>query len=148
MIRFTAVHTLYIQAEDAAKIELGKRERRRADMLVARAAIATRQQAAARDVTLEQHELYLAYHRTQQALLTQHDAALAAQDVAITEARTALANAHRQRTTIAKLRERDAISNRRQDERREQRRADDRAALAMVFGTAAMPASPHARGAS
>lgn len=133
MIRFTAVHTLYVQQEDTAKIELGRRERRRVDMLAARAAIATRQLAAAQDVSPQQHEQYLAYHRSQQLLLIQHDAALAAQDVAIAEARDVLANAHRQLTSIVKLRERDRHADAKRDERREQRRNDDRAALVIAL---------------
>lgn len=150
MIRFTAVHTLYVQQEDAAKIELGRRERRRVDMLAARAAIAARQVAAAHGVAPEQHEQYLAYHRAQQTLLIQHDAALAAQDVAITEAREALAEAHRRLATIGKLRERDRHADVKRDERREQRRNDDRAALviALTASSASPTASPYARGAS
>ena len=152
MIRFTSVNTLYVQHEEAAKIELGRRERRRVDMLAARAAIAARQLSAAHGVAPEQHEQYLAYHRAQQTLLIQHDAALAAQDVAIAEARDALANAHRQLTTIVKLRERDRHADVKRDERREQRRNDDRTALIIALaGSSASPSSSvskHARGAS
>ena len=150
MIRFTAVHTLYVQQEDAAKIELGRRERRRVDLLAARAAIAARQVSAAREVTPQQHEQYLAYHRAQQVLLTQHDAALAAQDIAIGEARDALAEAHRRLATITKLRERDAHADAKRDERREQRRNDDRAAVAIALaaGSASPSALNHPRGAA
>ena len=143
MIRFTAVHTLYAQQEDAAKIELGRRERRRVDLVAARAAIAARQANAARDVTPQQHELYLAYHRAQQLLLIQHDVAVASQDVAIAEARDALADAHRRLATITKLRERDSHADAKRDERREQRRSDDRAAV--VIAVAAGSASPSFR---
>lgn len=150
MIRFTSVHTLYVQQEDTAKIELGRRERRRVDMLAARTAIATRQLAAARDVTPQQHEQYLAYHRAQQMLLTQHDTALAAQDVAIAEARDALADAHRRLATIIKLRERDSLMDAKRAERREQRRNDDRAALVIALAASSTSSSPshRAQGAS
>jgi flagellar export protein FliJ len=133
MIRFTAVHTLYLQQEEAAKIELGRRERRRSEMLAARAVIAARLQAAAANVTPQLHEQYLAYFRAQQLVLAQHDAALATQDTAISDARTLLAQAHQQRTRIAKLRERDRLDERKCDERREQRRNDDRAALSLIL---------------
>jgi flagellar export protein FliJ len=145
MIRFTAVHTLYLQQEEAAKIELGRRERRRSEMLAARAVIAARLQAAAANVTPQLHEQYLAYFRAQQLVLAQHDAALATQDAAINDARTLLAQVHQQRTSIAKLRERDRLDERKRDERREQRRNDDRAALSLILTRSS---SSPARGAS
>lgn len=151
MIRFTAVHTLYLQQEDAAKIELGKRERRRSEMLAARASIAARLLTAANNVGPELHEQYLAYYRAQQAVLAQHDAALAAQDKAISEARTVLQLAHQQRTSIAKLRERDRLEDFKRDEKREQRRNDDRAALTMILaanGRTSASSSSSTRGAS
>ncbi len=149
MIRFTAVHTLYLQQEDAAKIELGKRERRRGEMLAARETIATRLLTAANNVGPELHEQYLAYYRAQQVVLTQHDAALAAQDKAISEARSILNLAHQQRTSIAKLRERDRVEDLKRDEKREQRRNDDRAALLRILAAnASRSSSSSARGAS
>ena len=101
MIRFASVHALYIEQEDAAKSELGRAERARHECLVFR----------------------------EQLRLQQAAAAIATADQAVEQARIQLAEAHRRRATIAKLRERDRQAEILRDERREQRRSDDRAAL-------------------
>lgn len=138
MIRFAAVHALYVQQEDAAKAALGQQERRRGELILQRDVIVERQLAAARNVPTELHEQYLAYHRAQHELLVRQEAAITAQDTVIGEARTALAQAHQRRATIAKLRERDKAADLRRDERREQRRNDDRAAITIFSARGAL----------
>lgn len=135
MIRFTSVLALYSQEEDAAKIELGRRERRRADLIAERAAIADALLAAGRDVPHDQHEQYLVFWRAQQTRIQRADSAIAGADAAIEEGRKVLAEAHRKRTTIEKLRARDAQADARRHERREQRQSDERAAVSAATAT-------------
>lgn len=136
MIRFGSVLALYSQEEDAAKVELGRRERRRAELVAERTAIADALLAAGRDVPHDQHEQYLVFWRAQQARIQRADAAIAGADTAIEEGRKALAEAHRKRTTIEKLRARDAQADARRHERREQRQSDERAGIAAMTASA------------
>ena len=139
MIRFATVLALYSRDEDAAKVELGRRERRRADLIAERTAIADALLAAGQDVAHDQHEQYLVFWRSEQARIQRADAAISAADAAIDEARKVLAEAHRKRTTIEKLRTRDAQADARRHERREQRQSDERAAVAAATTAASSP---------
>jgi flagellar export protein FliJ len=130
MIRFTAIHELYQREEDAAKAELGRRLRRRADLVAEQQAIGAARLAAGRDLAPGQREQYVAFWRIEEGRIAALATAIQTQDQAIEEARRKLAEAHRKVATIAKLRERDRQALRRQEDRREQRRSDDWAALA------------------
>lgn len=130
MIRFSSVLALYSQEEDAAKIELGRRERRRAELVAERAAISDALLAAGMHVPHDQHEQYQVFWRSEQARIQRADTAIAGADTAIAEGRKVLAEAHRKCTTIEKLRARDAQAEARRHERREQRQSDERAAVA------------------
>ena len=129
MIRFASVHALYIEQEDAAKSELGRAERARHECLVFRDRLVADLARAGIGLTHYQHEQYQAHWQAQQLRLQQAAAAIATADQAVEQARIQLAEAHRRRATIAKLRERDRQAEILRDERREQRRSDDRAAL-------------------
>ncbi len=134
MIRFTTVYELYLQQEDQAKAELGRVERKRAELLSERAVIIDRQRAASLDVAPTMHEQYLAFHRAQHDLIKRHDTLIAAQETLINTARDALKLAHQRCASIAKLRARDRVADAARYEKREQRRNDDRAATSISQG--------------
>ena len=129
MIRFAAVHALYVEQEDTAKAELGRAERARQECLVFRDRLVADLAAAGQGLTHYQHEQYQAHWQAQQLRLQHAGATIAAADQAVEKARTLLAEAHQRQATIAKLRERDRQAELIREARREQRRSDDRTAM-------------------
>jgi len=134
--RFTAVLKLYQEREDRAKADLGRLESARRPLVEAIEAI-VRERAAAlaspvipalRDTLLN----YCAASETRQRMAQDR---LKAHEVLIDRARTALGEAHRARTTIEKLRERDAEEARQRHEKREQRMFDEFAARTHLLNT-------------
>jgi len=125
-LRFTAVLTLYQEREDQAKAELGRLEMARGPLLQVIEAIATERRAAlAGPVIPALRETLLAFCTAAEVRQRQAQDRLRAHDSLIDKARTALAEAHRARTTIEKLREHDAAEIRRRQDKREQRQLDE-----------------------
>jgi flagellar FliJ protein len=125
-LRFTAVLTLYQEREERAKAELGRLEMARAPLAQAIETIAAERRAAvAGPVIPALRETLLAYCAAAEVRQRQAQDRLKAHEGLIDKARTALAEAHRARTTIEKLREHDAAEIRRRQDKREQRQLDE-----------------------
>ena len=128
-IRFAAIRTLYQEREDRCKADLGRLEGQRAGLVHAVTAIvAERQSALAGPVAPQLRDQLLAFCAASQQRERMAVQTLSAHDARIAEARSALATAHRDRTTIEKLQERDRTVARQRSERREQRELDEFAA--------------------
>lgn len=127
--RFGAILRLYQEREDQAKAALGRLELARRPLEEVLEAIAReRQQATQGPVLPALRDTLLAFCAAADRRRHEADERLKAHDALIAQARTAVAEAHRARTTIEKLRERDAEEARHRSERREQRMFDEFAA--------------------
>jgi flagellar biosynthesis chaperone FliJ len=134
MARFATLIELYRNQEEEARRELGRRERRRADLLAERERLLAERLAAAIAVDPAMHEQYLVWWRTVDVRLAGLDRDLKAIDQALAEARAELIAAHRRTTTIAKLRELDDARAEQAVERRRQRANDEFATRPKAVG--------------
>jgi flagellar export protein FliJ len=123
--RFTALIELYERNENEARRSLGARERERLDLLGRVAALEERRRQAAEESRFEMRQQLGRYWAQIGIELQTFAKALGTCDEAIVAARAALVEAHRQIATFAKLRERDALVERRRVERRDARRLDE-----------------------
>ncbi|MCK6487661.1 MAG: flagellar FliJ family protein [Planctomycetes bacterium] len=131
MPRFATVHELYLREEDEARKEVGRLERRRAELVAAGEALFAERLAvaAATGPAPAERQQLLAWWSAVELRLAALGGELQTADKAIAAAREALIAAHRRTAAIAKVRELDAERERRAEDRREQRRNDDFAAL-------------------
>lgn len=127
--RLGTVLDLRRAAEDAARREVGRLERERAELAGARAARERALAEAGRaGVPAGMRELLAAYVLAMRRALAEDDLQLAAQDGRIAAARAALAQAHRDVKAIEAIRARDAGQAARLAARREARANDEHAA--------------------
>ena len=134
--RFTAVLKLYPEREDQAKAELGRLESGRRPLVEAiEAIIRERTAALAGPVIPALRDTLLTYCSATEARQRLAQDRRKAHEALIDRARTALGEAHRARTTIEKLRERDAEEARQRREKREQRMFDEFAARTHLLST-------------
>lgn len=137
-VRFIALMDLRRRREDECRVQVGRLERQRADLLSARAArVEERAAAAAFSTDPALHEIYAAYWQRVELLLAEDDRRIAATEAAIVKARAELIEAHRETTVIGKLQDLDRRELARATERRERRRMDEFAGSRFIATTTA-----------
>lgn len=134
MARFATLIELYRNQEEEVRRELGRRERRRFELLAERERLCAERLAAALTVDPAMHEQYLAWWQTIDAVIAGLERDLKAIEQALTEVRAELIAAHRRTTTIAKLRELDDARAEHAAERRRQRANDEFATRPRAVG--------------
>lgn len=128
-LRLTTVLDLRLAAEDAARREVGRLERERAELSAVRSEHERELHGAGNaNVPTGMREVLAAYILAMRSAIADDDIRLAEQDGRIASARAALADAHRAVKAIEAIRARDAQQALRLAARREGRANDEHAA--------------------